>query len=165
MNRTWAKLGGQLGMGCIAIGILLIGLGWNGAAGIDFVQGQIPYLLSGGALGLALVGVGVMLVVVENSRRDRSLVETQLRELNTALGRLTVLLGEPQTGNGRSAPAGAPRADKVVMGRSSYHRPECRLVEGKDLPSGTVELAQHDGLKPCRVCKPAVLEPLEAIDV
>ena len=164
MNGAWSKLGGQLGLACIAIGILVIGLAWNGAAGIDFVSGQIPYLLSGGALGLALVGVGAMLVVVENSRRDRSLVETQLRELNTALGRLTVLLGEPQTGNGRSA-SRAQAPEQVVMGRSSYHRAGCRLVEGKDLPTGTVELAHHDGLRPCRVCKPAVLEPLEAIDV
>jgi hypothetical protein len=165
MNRAWAKLGGQLGMGCIAVGILLIGLGWNGAAGVDFVAGQIPYLLSGAALGLALVAVGSTLIVVENSRRDRSLVETQLRELNTALGRLTVLLGEPQTGNGRASAARAATAEQVVMGRSSYHRAGCRLVEGKDLPTGTVELAQHEGLRPCRVCKPAVLEPLEAIDV
>jgi len=164
MNRAWAKLGGQLGMGCIAIGILLIGLGWNGAAGKDFVAGQIPYLLSGGLLGLALVILGGVLIVIENTRRDRSLVETQLRDLNTALGRLAVLLGEPQTGNGRSSARGGT-GEQVVMGRSSYHRAGCRLVEGKELPVGTVELAQHDGLRPCRVCKPAVLEPLEAIDV
>jgi hypothetical protein len=152
-------------MGCVAVGILLIGLGWNGAAGINYVDGQIPYLLSGGALGLALVVVGAVLIIVENSRRDRSLVEAQLRELNTAIGRLSVLLGEPRSANGHASPAASAERDTVVLGRTSYHRPDCRLVQGKDLPTGTVELAEHDALKPCRVCKPAQLEPLEAIDV
>src|SRR5689334_4992419 len=88
MKRSYAKLGGQLGLGCVALGLIFIGLGWNGAAGVDFVSGQIPYLLSGGALGLALVAVGVGLIVVQNSRRDRSLLEAQLRELNTSISRL-----------------------------------------------------------------------------
>src|SRR5438309_9139840 len=88
VRRTWARLGGQLGLGLIAAGLLVIGLAWNGAAGIDFVSGQIPYLLSGGAMGLGLIGVGVGLVVVQNSRRDRSLVEAQLKELATAVNRL-----------------------------------------------------------------------------
>src|SRR5437762_2393677 len=88
MKRSYAKLGGQLGLGCVALGLVFIGLGWNGAAGVDFVSGQIPYLLSGGAFGLALVIIGVGLIVVQNSRHDRSLVETQLRELNGSINRL-----------------------------------------------------------------------------
>src|SRR5438309_12129323 len=93
VRRTWARLGGQLGLGLIAAGLIFIGLAWNGAASIDFVSGQIPYLLSGGALGLALVIIGVGLIVVQNSRRDRTLVETQLRELNSAVSRLTAAIG------------------------------------------------------------------------
>src|SRR5204862_3650767 len=88
MRRTWGKLGGQLGLFCVGLGLLLIGLAWNGAAGLDFVSGQIPYLLSGGALGLALVAIGVGFVVVQNSRRDRALLEAQVKELDTAVTRL-----------------------------------------------------------------------------
>ena len=93
VRRTWSQLGGQLGLGCIGIGIILIGLGWNGAAGVDFAQGQIPYLLSGGALGLGLIITGATLIIVQNSRRDRVLIEAQLRELNQAVGRLANALG------------------------------------------------------------------------
>src|SRR3954454_16032140 len=93
MKQFYAKLGGQIGLGCIALGLVFIGLAWNGAAGVDFVSGQIPYLLSGGAIGLALIVIGVGMVVVQNSRRDRSLVEAQLRELNGAIGRLTAAIG------------------------------------------------------------------------
>jgi hypothetical protein len=158
MRRTWATLGGQLGMACIAIGILVIGLAWNGAASIDFVSGQVPYLLSGGALGLALVGTGVGLVVVQNARHDRALVETQLRELTAAVSRLATALGGGAGGNGHVA------AETVLVGRGSYHLPGCRLVEGKDLATTTAQAAAAEGLTPCRICRPAGIEILDAAD-
>ncbi|MBV9410535.1 MAG: hypothetical protein JO148_02980 [Acidimicrobiia bacterium] len=153
MRRTWARLGGQLGLGFIAAGLLIIGLAWNGAASIDFVSGQVPYLLSGGALGLGLIVLGAAMIVVQNSRRDRSLIEGQLKELNTAIGRLANAVGGGGPGghNGGTGP-------RVVMGRSSYHRPDCRLAQGKKLPTATIEAAEEEGLTPCRICKPSELE-------
>src|SRR5688572_17154912 len=112
MRRAWAKLGGQLGLACIGIGLLLIGLAWNGAA-VDFVQGQIPYLLSGGFMGLSLVLVGVGLVIVENSRKDRSKLQAELQELNTAIARLAAAISAGSGTNGStrtSAPAQSPQA-------------------------------------------------------
>src|SRR5437588_12776003 len=150
MKRSYAKLGGQLGLGCVALGLVFIGLGWNGAAGVDFVSGQIPYLLSGGAVGVALVVLGVGLIVVQNSRRDRSLVESQLRELNSSISRLTAALGGLGSLNGEARPAPAT-PDLVVLGRTSFHRPECRLVQGKDLPEATADAALAQGLSPCRI--------------
>ena len=154
MRRTWGNLGGPLGLGCIAIGILIIGLAWNGAAGVDFVQGQVPYLLSGGFLGLALVVFGAALVVVQSNRRDRSVLEAQLRELNTAIARLANAVGG-SAGATNGNPAANP--DRVVIGSSSYHRPDCRLVADKGLPSTTIEAARSEGLSPCRVCQPATV--------
>jgi len=151
MRQTWSRLGGQLGLGFVAAGLLIIGLAWNGAASKDFVSGQMPYLLSGGALGLGLVILGAAMVIVQNSRRDRSIIEAQLRELNTALGRLANAIGA-------GGPGGQNGGPQVVLGRSSYHRPECRLAAGKDLPSSTLEAAEADGLSPCRICQPDELE-------
>jgi hypothetical protein len=152
MRRTWGNLGDQLGLGLIAIGILLIGLAWNGAAGVDFVQGQVPYLLSGGFLGLSLVVFGAALLIVQNHRRDRSLLESQLRDLNTAVTRLANAVGG-SAGATNGNPVAHP--DRVVIGSSSYHRPDCRLVAGKGLPSTTLEAALSEGLEACRVCQPA----------
>jgi outer membrane murein-binding lipoprotein Lpp len=152
MRRTWGNLGGQLGLGCIAVGILVIGLAWNGAAGVDFVQGQVPYLLSGGALGLALVVLGGTLVVVQSNRRDRSLLEAQLRDLNSAIARLANAVGSAATDGGKSD---VGSADVVVVGSSSYHRPGCRLVADKDLPTTSLAAARAEGLTPCRICAPA----------
>jgi hypothetical protein len=142
-----------LGLAFIAVGLLVIGLAWNGAASVDFVSGQVPYLLSGGALGLGLIALGAAMLVVQNSRRDRSIIESQLKELNTAIARLANAVG----GGGPGAHNGG-RSPQVVLGRSSYHRPDCRLAEGKDLPLATLELAEEEGLSPCRICQPDELE-------
>lgn len=163
MRRTWSRLGGQLGLGCIALGLLVVGLAWNGAASVDFVSGQVPYLLSGGFLGLALVMTGVGLLVVQNARRDRAMLETQLRELNGAIARLGNAFGSGPAGTDghtRAAPTGA--VAMVALGRSSFHRLDCRLAEGKDLPTSTYDAAVAEGLSPCRICHP---EELESLDV
>lgn len=158
------RLGGQLGTACVVAGIIVIALAWNGAASVDFVQGQVPYLLSGGAIGLALCVLGAALMVIQNSRHDRSLVQAELQELNRAVARLANAVASLSTGatNGgasRPATAGlgslqAADAGTVVTGRSSYHRPTCRLVAGKDLPTTTAAAAARDGLAPCRICQP-----------
>src|SRR3954467_15094657 len=156
MRRAWAKLGGQLGLACIGLGFLMIGLAWNGAAGIDFVSGQIPYLLSGGFLGLSLVGLGVGLIVVENSRKDRSKLEAELRELNTSIARLAAAVSAGSGTNGKVSVASGASADgsTVLLGRTSFHRTDCRLAEGKDLAEASVEAAMAEGLTPCRICNP-----------
>jgi hypothetical protein len=156
MRRTWARLGGQLGLGFIAAGLLVIGLAWNGAASVDFVSGQVPYLLSGGALGLGLIVLGAAMIIVQNSRRDRSLIEAQLKELNAAIARLANAVG----GGGAGAHNGGGL--RVVLGRSSYHRTDCRLAQGKDLPLATIEAAEEEGLSPCRICNPDELERVGA---
>jgi hypothetical protein len=163
MKQTWSRLGGQLGMGCIALGLLAIGLAWNGAAGIDFVQGQLPYLLSGGFLGLGLVMLGSALIITQSSRRDRAILEFQLRELNQSISRLSSALGGPVAANGgmSAAGVGALSTDTVVVGQSSFHRPECRLIDGKTLDTTTRTAAEAEGLSPCRVCRPDELEPAE----
>lgn len=152
MKRAYAKLGGQLGLLCIGIGFLLIGLAWNGAAGVDFVSGQLPYLLSGGFLGLSLVVLGVGLIVVENSRKDRSKLEVELRELHSSISRLAAAFASGAGTNGRST-AHEPSA-VVLLGRTSFHLPSCRLAEGKDLPESTFDAAVSEGLTPCRICNP-----------
>ncbi|MHB8670730.1 MAG: hypothetical protein ACYDAD_09265 [Acidimicrobiales bacterium] len=174
MRTTWSKLGGQLGLGCVALGLLAILLAWNGAAGKDYDQGQIPYLISGGAGGLALVLVGSALTIIQNSRRDRSLLEGQLREVNAGISRLISTVGGASTGatNGRNRPgsetgipsegsvwAPATGEPEVVAGRSSFHRPDCRLAAGKDLPGSTMAAALDGGLTPCRICDPVGQPP------
>jgi hypothetical protein len=48
---------------CVLLGLVAIGLGWYGAANTAREIEQIPYLISGGVLGLALVLLGGLLLV------------------------------------------------------------------------------------------------------
>src|SRR3954470_4621568 len=63
--------GGSLGLVVVAAGLLVIGIGWNRAAGaggdingIPTLSAQLPWLLSGGILGLGLVVFGAALLVL-----------------------------------------------------------------------------------------------------
>jgi hypothetical protein len=85
MKQIWNDLGSKLGTGLCGAGVLLVFLGWNGAASVDRVEAQFPYLLSGGIAGLSLVVIGVGLIVVQNQRSDRALLQQTLRELEAAI--------------------------------------------------------------------------------
>ena len=43
------------------IGLVVIGLGWWGASGTKYVYQEIPYIISGGIFGVALVLIGAAL--------------------------------------------------------------------------------------------------------
>lgn len=147
--------GGGVGVLLVAVGLLAIGLGWNGAAGaggqingVTNLSAQLPWLLSGGFLGLALVVFGAAMVVVHNARVDRARLEAKLEQLIEV-----TQAGSPLT------PTSA--AGLFVAGASSYHRPDCRLVGGRsDVGYVTGTEANAQGLTPCRVCKPESVETL-----
>jgi hypothetical protein len=86
-HAIWSRLGGQLGVGLCALGFLLVFLGWNGAASVDRIPSQFPYLISGGVAGLCFVVLGVGMIVVQNQRADRAALQVTLRELQASLER------------------------------------------------------------------------------
>ena len=51
-------------------GFTLLGLGYRGAAAVLFVPFQVPYLVSGAVVGLALVGGGLALLIVHLDRTE-----------------------------------------------------------------------------------------------
>lgn len=57
-----------IGAVLVLAGLVLIGSGWWGASGTRDVSEQIPYLISGGVLGLALVIAGSALLVAQGLR-------------------------------------------------------------------------------------------------
>ena len=66
-----------------AAGIVALVLGWGGVSDAPVLSAQLPYIVSGGLIGLALLGVGLMLVMEsalgrERSRLDR--VEAAIRQ-------------------------------------------------------------------------------------
>lgn len=134
----------------IVAGFVLIGLGWNGAASLDFVHGQVPYLISGGLIGLALVFFGAAAFVVQTFKKGQAVQEQHLRELTQTMKRVATSLSL-----GENGPAASDNSEYVVAGASSFHLPECRIVGTRPglarVPRGE---AVEEGLEPCRICNP-----------
>lgn len=159
MEPKRTKLGHQLGLLFCLGGLVLVWVGWNGAASYDESIRQFPYLISGGIAGLCLVNIGVGLWIVQSQRAERSRLEENL----TALGRVLETLVEV---TGLAAGAGAASAagnggttgsgtGLVLAGTTAYHRPACQLVQDHPrLRTMTAETAAESGLAPCRTCEP-----------
>ena len=81
-----------LGIAVAAAGFVLILFAWGQVAGEVNVALQMPYLISGGLTGLALVMVGVTVVSVAARRRDAALREQQTALLADALRELSAAL-------------------------------------------------------------------------
>jgi ABC-type Fe3+ transport system permease subunit len=96
-----------LGGAFAVAGIVLVIIGWVGTSRTVLVAGQIPYLVSGGLLGLALVFLGgflyfgywLALMVRENRERaesdraDFAQLRASLEEVSRSLGTVAEQLG------------------------------------------------------------------------
>lgn len=143
----FGKFGGKAGLILAALGLAAIGVGWNGAASQLTLIGQIPYLISGGLIGVSLVILGAAMLVVTGARDDRAALEAKLDLLTDAV------LASSGPRVAPDAPADA--SGLVIAGTASYHVPGCRLVDGREETSYlTPDEARAGGLKPCRVCQP-----------
>ncbi len=146
---NFGKLGGRAGLALAAIGLLAIAFGWNGAAGQTSTLFQLPYILSGGLIGIAFVILGAAMLIVQSNREDRALLEAKLDLLAEAF----------LEGQGRAPKADAPGdvSGLVVAGSASYHVPGCRLVDGREETSYLTPAEARDrDLKACRVCQPDI---------
>jgi hypothetical protein len=132
---SWALVGG---------GVLLLVLGWYGVSGESLTAKQLPYLVSGGLGGIALIVLAAALLTTQDVQRQLE----RLDRVEQRVGTLYDLLVE------ELVPAALDGADVVrVTGGTTYHRPTCPLVAGKE----TAPLGPADRLAvaPCDVCGPA----------
>lgn len=98
MNSGWSRNTTYLAVGMMAGGFLLIVLAWNGAASKDFVQGQFPYLISGGLAGVCLVIGGVALTIIQEMRRSTAALAHRLDHIASQLEPVSSQ-AEPETQN------------------------------------------------------------------
>jgi hypothetical protein len=150
MNPQFGRFGGKVGLLLVAIGMAVIGIAYNSVASQTSLLAQMPYLVSGGLIGISLVILGAAVLVVNSAREDRALLESKLDDLTDAL--------LSATGGTRTARDGFPSdvSGLVVAGSAIFHTPDCRLVDGREETHLlTPEEATRDGLKPCRVCQPS----------
>ena len=139
------------------LGVIAIMLGWYGVAHTKYQYNQLPYVVSGGLLGVGLIMLGgflyfgAWLAKVANDQRESS------RQLADTMLVLADLVSR-QTG----APASVmdtvadPGAVPVLAGAgSTVHRRDCALIAHRD--DLHVLTGHESGLGTCRVCRPTLI--------
>ena len=93
----------------MTMGVTAIVLGWVGASRSTLIEEQVPYLISGGLLGVALAVVGALLlfthwltVSVREARLHEAARRQDHAELLEALRALAPLLAPQENSNGRA---------------------------------------------------------------
>ncbi|MGH2739308.1 MAG: hypothetical protein ACRDH6_02325 [Actinomycetota bacterium] len=132
-----------LGSALIAGGLAAIVIAYFGVAGTLHVGLQLPYAVSGGLLGLALVIVGSALLVLHALGRQARLLRRLLEE--------SVRPESVSADGGAASPNGMVF---VARGARTFHRPDCVMVEGKQTRRLRVKTAKGRGLSACRICDP-----------
>ena len=133
------------------LGVLLVLLGWYGASHTPRLFEQIPYLISGGILGGALVGFGGFCYfgfwltrLVHEQRRQTDVLAGAIGRLEVQMGRLADTMATPDGSAGR-------RRLVATANGTMTHQTWCSLV--KDKPVHPVDADDPD-LKPCKLCAP-----------
>jgi hypothetical protein len=138
------------------LGLVLIVVGWYGAANTGFDFEQTPYLISGGLLGLALCFLGGFVYFAYWVTRLVRESRTQSERAAELLDQIATTLNGAAIGNG-SRPrrqAASASAESFVATRNGtfFHRPDCGVVAGRDKLRRVT--AKTPGLEPCRICDP-----------
>src|SRR5207248_9002260 len=141
----------------VGAGLLLVLMGYLGISREALVAKQLPYLISGGILGLALVGFGAMLVGTEDLKRTQERID-HLEDLVADLHAVLLSRADAPALSSNGDAAGEHVSTVTLMalpGGQSFHRADCSMIEGKrDAKPITASAARRQGLKPCRLCEP-----------
>jgi hypothetical protein len=159
-ERWLAVAGGVL----MPLGVVLVLVGWYGASHTTRLFEEIPYLISGGMLGIVLSAIGAALYfgywLTRLVAGDRQIVEVLSRiearldasERNGSGGSA----GGARTAGAAGVPgtAGAGVAFVATRTGTMFHRPECPVVADrpdKELRRITLPAS---GMSPCKLCAP-----------
>jgi hypothetical protein len=146
-----------LGWGLVVLGAVAIFLGWYGVSGQAITAKQLPYLISGGATGIALVLIGGVFLATDNLRRHLGRLDGVERKVDELYALLVAEPAPPATTAESMVPVAATAGLVALPGATTFHRASCRLVAGKP-DVATVDAAQiaTRSLQPCPVCDPDV---------
>jgi hypothetical protein len=144
----------------LPLGLVVIVLGWYGAAHTPYQYDQLSYLVSGGMLGLGLtfcggfLYFGAWLARIASDNRDtaKRLSDTLLVLADVVSRSASESAGAPPSGTGQAAGRDAGAVLVVAGSGRTVHRRDCALVAHRDdlVPAG----GDAPDLTPCRLCKP-----------
>jgi len=145
------------GAAMVVIGVPVIVLGWYGASHTPYVFEQVPYLISGGLLGLALALLGGLFYFAYWITKQIQETRRQTEQTGRALGEIRDLLANGAIANagGTAGSGGHATGNGAFVATEKgtmFHRPDCVVVQGRD-DLRMVE-PNSQGLEPCKICEP-----------
>jgi hypothetical protein len=154
-ERILMVIGGVLA----PLGLIIVLLGWWGAAHSPYVFEQLPYVISGGLLGVGLIFLGAFLYfahwmtqLVKEHRVQSAAVLDALERLQQELGRQPAPHAAHAAVVSTNGTHDGAAVTLVATERGTMaHRSDCVVVAGKD---GLRLVAPGDGLAPCKLCDP-----------
>ncbi len=162
-ERVLMVLGGVIA----PLGLVIVILGWWGASRTPYVFEQVPYLISGGLLGVGLVFLGsffyfthwITQLVKEHRVQSVAVLDAlqRLHDQVAAQNHGPLASTHSNGANGSHAPASAPAStiEAVPLVATAQgtmaHRTTCAVVSGK---KGLRRVSESDGLAPCKMCEP-----------
>ncbi len=155
-SDTWLLVIGSV---LLPLGVGLILLGWYGSAQTTLDWEQTPYLISGGLLGLGLLGVGTAMYFSYWMTRLVRNTEAAAQRDREHQQKVEALLTEIAAGT-RAAGRGGSRAEELVTtpGGTMLHRIDCVAMRGQEV----VRPRSKAGLELCGICRPTPPAPRKA---
>lgn len=143
----------------VPLGAVLVGLGWYGASHTPFLFEQIPYLISGGLLGIGVLFAGAALYVgtwimrlTEQQRVASAELLDEIRGLREELGRPALAAAAGATDDTSEIPVVRSGLFVATPTGTMFHRPDCTVVAERD-DVREVDPTAED-LAPCKLCDP-----------
>lgn len=166
LRNTWQVVAGAI---LIPLGVAAIIMAWYGAAHARVDQQQIPYLISGGLLGLGSIIAGALLywahwlyriydqADVQHQEFMRSQAEIRDALLSSGVSRPAGRSAQPAvdlTGAGVGATNGSSFV--ATASGTNFHRPDCPIVARHPRGLRSISEKASHRLAPCRICEPLV---------
>jgi hypothetical protein len=140
-ERWLAVAGGVL----MPLGVLLVLAGWYGASHTTRLFEEIPYLISGGMLGIVLAAIGAACYFGYWLTRLVDHAGQIVDGLARVEQRLAALEGEDTA---------VDYALVATKGGALYHRPDCSVVAGRPRSELRTVTLPAKGLSACKLCNP-----------
>lgn len=153
----------------LPLGLAMVLMSWYGAARTPYLFEQVPYLISGGLLGLGFVMTGGFVLfgswIARTAREQKALSQELLeavravREEIAAQPTAEAIPAQPRrrganSNGGTSNGNGAGHGGLVATANGSMlHRADCVVVAGRD-GVHAVSSQESGTLRPCRLCDP-----------
>ncbi len=176
LRNTWQILAGAI---LLPLGVAVILLGWAGAAHGRVDQQQIPYIISGGLLGLAIVIIGCFFywahwlyriydqadlhhqeAMREQAEQMRALLEVLRSDRAVSVDGSADGAGSAGSSGGAVPPSrnGASPAYVATPTGTNFHTPACPIVANRLSSVRSVSTEEVARLRPCRICEPLVVD-------